>query len=167
MDGTMTTTMTIHRTTMAPTTTLTTHCSAWTSMARAQAVAHGGDAGDYDDYNYLFNSFNSGGGRDEGCGQVEEIVFGIRPAECEASQPELHILGKGVFGIAGYDPHSHLATVSGAWYGGDPDAVGRWGWGMQQVTFFILLMGRRSEGARRLERLKKKELYNVRVHKVM
>jgi hypothetical protein len=33
--------------------------------------------GDYDDYNNSFDLFNSGGGGDEGDGQVEKTVFGI------------------------------------------------------------------------------------------
>jgi hypothetical protein len=61
-----------------------------------QAAAQGRDVGDYNDYNDLFNLFNSGGGGDEGDGQVEKTVFGIQPAEHEALQPELHMLGKGV-----------------------------------------------------------------------
>jgi hypothetical protein len=63
---------------------------------RAQAAAQGRDVGDYDDYNNSFDLFNSGSGGDEGDGQVEKTVFGIQPAEREASQPELHMLGEGV-----------------------------------------------------------------------
>jgi hypothetical protein len=61
-----------------------------------QVAAQGGDVGDYNDYDDSFDLFDSGSGGDEGDGQVEETVFGIRPVECEASQPELRMLGEGV-----------------------------------------------------------------------
>jgi DASH complex subunit ASK1 len=68
------------------------------ARARAQAAAHGGDAGDYDDYDDSFDSFDSGGGGggDQGDAQPEETVFGIRPADGEAAQPQLRMLGEDV-----------------------------------------------------------------------
>jgi len=60
------------------------------ARARAQAAAHG-DAEDYDDDS--FDSFDGGGG-DEGEERPEETVFGVRPAEREAAQPQLRMFGE-------------------------------------------------------------------------
>jgi DASH complex subunit ASK1 len=61
------------------------------ARARAQAAAHG-DAGNYDEDS--FDSFDGGGGPDEGEERLEETVFGVRPAEREAAQPRLRMFGE-------------------------------------------------------------------------
>jgi hypothetical protein len=59
-------------------------------FARARALSAQDDAAEYDD---SFDSFD-GGDRNEGEEVPEETVFGVRPAEREAAQPRLRMLGE-------------------------------------------------------------------------